>query len=182
MRLRRLLIDSITAALLGCAFACAGWLLADPLLRAVLGAAGVERVALLDPADPIRARLLLAAACALPALWGWLAALVERLIARADPAPARLALLLALPAAGAGLGLLKADLWLGRTMAAAREGSQLPPLIALRDVAGELGWTALRWGALVGLLLVVGVAALAHRRQARQRGITPPAASDRRRS
>lgn len=166
----RLAIDTVGA--LAAALVCGvlGWFVAEPILSPICGWLALEQLTLLDPLDAIRYRLSIAVALALPPLVAWLAALIDRLITRADPTRIRLALYVLVPFLAAAGGFMKNLAWMKVALSSEVMLGSLRPSITLEGL--ELGWVPIRWTLRVALVLCTTVGILAYRRAAAKRGAT----------
>lgn len=166
----RLLVDTVGALALALVCGVLGWFVAEPILSPVCTWLGLEQLTLLDPLDAVRYRLSIAAALALPVVVAWFAALIDRLITRADPTPAWLALYALVPLLAAAGGFVKNLAWMKLALASELMLGSLRPSISLEGL--ELGWVPIRWTLRVALVLCTTVGILAYRRAAARRAAT----------
>ena len=155
----RFLVGTACALVLIVVLASAGWFVAELLVAPICAWVGIGQVVLSDVSDATAYRLSIAAAFALPVCVGWLAALVHRVVARAHPSRARLAVFVGVPFFAAAIGFAKNVLFL--KIAIAEVSGQTFGMFSLTGL--ELGWAPIRWTLGCGVVLCVAAGVLARR-------------------
>lgn len=166
----RLWVDTLVAVVTSAVLATLGWLVAAPMLAPLSAWLGIDQLVVLGPRDIVAHEASMAVAFGLPVAVGWLAALVDRFVARADPRPAKLALYVFLPFLAALCGFAKNLAWMKLALLGMSDVGGVSPSISLESL--DLGWAPIRWTIAWGVVLCVFAGLLARRRVAAKRTAT----------
>jgi hypothetical protein len=156
---QRLLLDAIAAAVLAIALGVVGFLVAEPILRAVAVWVGLRQLYFLGPSDMVWSRLGIAAPFVSPPLVSFGIGLIDRGVGRRVPSLARLGAYVVAAAAGMVGGLLVHMTQMRTALRAVVSGVE-PVLMTGGLEIGPAAWR----GAIGAAVLLCIAAAIAARR------------------
>ena len=151
---RRLLLDTLFAAVLAVVLALSAIVLSSPILASTCEIAGIAELTTTSASDFAAFAMGLAGSFALPPIVAWCAAMVGRYFEGAAPSGRRLAIYLGVASLALGAGLAGHVWRMKQTMSAGRASSiELAPTITL----GSLGLASAGSSACLGAGLVMAV-------------------------